>query len=427
MRRNKAGAMRLNDDDQVTKFSASTVHLEHITTALNCLTPFGTKDDVLIFIDADGLSFVRENNHVIRIQLLLSRELFMSYLYRSEVIEDEEGANHMKLCVKINHILDSVNVTNRNLDDVVECTISYDGHGSPFVFIFEDSMILERVEYSTYVIKDMDNTGLTLDKDHVIFECIMKGDVLYKALKELKEIDCKECYVYVKTSSDGDEDVFAFISKSELGFSKIRLPSNKSIIEKLQVYENDSTTICHDVPAIGFFDFASFDKIRMSTKIASKVLFRMDVHGLLSVNILSQTDDIVITDKTVATKSFDTTNKRLQLPKDYPGIVIEVCMIEKEALDDYSQREIELLMQTNELGETVRNVKGKSKKRVNPNYNDRNDVNNNLLQMENHKKIRIPESNNIQEEKDDQDNHEEEDQSNNSTYPYGTNDLPLFF
>lgn len=152
--------MRINNE-LATKFSASTVHLEHITTALNCLTPFGAKDDVLIFIDADGLSFVRENNHVIKIQLLLSRELFMSYSYRNET-ED-----HMKLCVKINHILDSVSVMNRNTDDIVECTLSYDGHGSPFVLIFEDSFISERVEYSTYLIKDFDTNGLELDRERI--------------------------------------------------------------------------------------------------------------------------------------------------------------------------------------------------------------------------------------------------------------------
>ena len=29
----------------ITQFSASTVHLDHITTALNCLTPFGGNYD----------------------------------------------------------------------------------------------------------------------------------------------------------------------------------------------------------------------------------------------------------------------------------------------------------------------------------------------------------------------------------------------
>ncbi|CAI2033633.1 hypothetical protein SEUBUCD646_0H03910 [Saccharomyces eubayanus] len=402
--------MRINNE-LATKFSASTVHLEHITTALNCLTPFGAKDDVLIFIDADGLSFVRENNHVIKIQLLLSRELFMSYSYRNET-ED-----HMKLCVKINHILDSVSVMNRNSDDIVECTLSYDGHGSPFVLIFEDSFISERVEYSTYLIKDFDTNGLELDRESISFEAIIKGEALYSALKDLKEIGCKECYVYAKTDANND-NVFALISKSQLGFSKIKLPSNRSILEKLQVFDGDSTTVLDGSAVIGFFDFTSFDKIRKSTKIASKVLFRMDVHGVLSVNILSQTDDVIITDTARPSNSRLVTGVgQLQLPKDYPGIVIEVCMLEKESIDEVAQTEIELLMETNELGNYNNSKKFTPNKRYAAAFGNNEGSDENLLQL-NGKKVKLP-------PEDISDKKNDSDQENNYTYP--TNDIPLFF
>ncbi|CAI4065330.1 hypothetical protein SUVZ_08G3860 [Saccharomyces uvarum] len=402
--------MRINNE-LATKFSASTVHLEHITTALNCLTPFGAKDDVLIFIDADGLSFVRENNHVIKIQLLLSRELFMSYSYRNET-ED-----HMKLCVKINHILDSVSVMNRNSDDIVECTLSYDGHGSPFVLIFEDSFISERVEYSTYLIKDFDTDGLELDRERISFEAIIKGEALYSALKDLKEIGCKECYVYAKTDAN-DENVFALISKSQLGFSKIKLPSNRSILEKLQVFDGDSTTVLDGSAVIGFFDFTSFDKIRKSTKIASKVLFRMDAHGVLSVNILSQTDDVIITDTARPSNSRLVTGVRqLQLPKDYPGIVIEVCMLEKESIDEVAQTEIELLMETNELGNYNNSRKFTANKRRAAGFENNERADENLLQL-NGKKVKLP-------PEDMGDKKNDSDQENNCTYP--TNNIPLFF
>ncbi|CCE64507.1 hypothetical protein TPHA_0H03040 [Tetrapisispora phaffii CBS 4417] len=353
------------------KFSATTVYLEHLTTALSCLVPFGNKDDVLIFIDKDGLSFVRDNNHVIRIQLFLSRELFMSYSFENEIANDqsasEAGAgthneqmeDHLKVSVKINHILDSVSIINRNVDDIVECTLFYNGYGTPFVLAFEDSLISERVAYSTYLTKEIDNTGLELDRSQIIFECMVKGDVLYTALKDLKEIGCKECYIYAKSNDNPMENVFALISKSQLGFSKIKIPSSRSILEKLQVYDGDSTTKRNNEPVIGFFDFNTFDKIRISTKIASKVLFRMDVHGLLSVNILSQTDDVMVSDVRNSKKTsnaadnlfnFDsyTNQKQMQLPKDYPGIVIEICMLEKEAIDSLAQEEIALLMDTND-------------------------------------------------------------------------------
>ena len=129
--------MNLSIEADGSRFVATTVHLDHITTALNCLTSFDKTEDVLIYIDRDGLSFVRENNHVIKMQLLLARELFMSYSYNDR--DDRESVSHsdvettqvaedryMKLCVKINHLLDSVNIMNKSFDDVVECTISYD-------------------------------------------------------------------------------------------------------------------------------------------------------------------------------------------------------------------------------------------------------------------------------------------------------------
>lgn len=323
-------------------FSATTVHLEHITTALNCLTPFGNKDDVLIIIDNDGLSFASENNHVVKIQLFLSKELFMSYNYRAA---GDDSDSHTKLCVKINHILDSVSVVSRDKDDIVECTLSYNGEGSPFILIFEDSLITEKVEYSTYLLKNIDNTGLELDRDQVAFECMIKGEVLYSALKDLKEIGCKECYTYALTGSNG-RNMFALISKGQLGLSKILLPSERSILEKMEVYDGDSSTILYDTPCIGFFDFSTFDKIRISTKIASKVLFRKDVHGLLNINILSQTDDVIIADTKYSNSSLTSSKKSVQLPKDYPGIVIEISMLEKMNSNEVKQRDLELMMES---------------------------------------------------------------------------------
>ena len=333
-----------------------------------------------------------------------------------------------------------MSVANRNLDDIVECTLSYNGYGSPFVLIFEDSLISERVEYSTYLIKGMDNTGLELDRNQLVLECIIKGDVLYTALKDLKEIGCKECFIYAKSDAYGD-NVFSLISKSQLGYSKIKFPSNRSILEKLQVYDNDSTTVLNDVPVIGFFDFSSFDKIRMSTKIASKVLFRMDIHGLLSVSILSQTDDVVITATRYSNKQGNSDvfnnmkSKQKQLPKDYPGIVIEVCMLEKESIDEVSQNEIVLLMQSNESGELINdrviNVQQRKHVSIDHDFGDGH-----LLGLGN-KKIRLQKQGKDEETnlkdmptkleqlKKDEDNETKTQDPNH--FPPSTNDIPLFF
>ena len=263
-------------------FYATTLHIEHIVTALNCLLPFGAKEDVLITIDKNGLSFTRENNHVIKIQLLLSKELFQSFHYEPEF----EDVGTM-VSLKIDHILDSASVSNER-GDSIECTLSYNGAGCPFMIIFEDSMITETVEYSTYLIKDIDNTGFVLDRDQLQFECIIKGDILYNAFHDLKEIGCKDCYFYACIRGSSKTPLFALISRSQQGLSKIVLPNEKSILEKFELYANDSTTPLYDKPMICVFDYQTLDKIRISSRIASKVLIRKDVHGLMTVNMLNE-------------------------------------------------------------------------------------------------------------------------------------------
>lgn len=169
---------------------------------------------------------------------------------------------------------------------------------------------------------------------------------MHSALKDLKEINCKDIYLYANVTSNGDSTL-AFISRSQLGLSKIKFPSNKNVIEKLEIYDNNSTTMCYDKPVIGYFNYTSFNKIILSTKIASKILLRMDVHGILSINILSHTDNVMMSEDKFTKQSSSTSSKRynsMQLPKDYPGIVIDVCMIEKEPLDMYAQEEIHQFM-----------------------------------------------------------------------------------
>ena len=414
------------------KFSASTVHLDHITTALNCLTPFGgnyddssnygysntstntsynlnkvgynigsggsssvSNDDVMIYIDRDGLSFIRDYNGSIRIQLLLSRELFLSYSYNNVQATTMHASNNnnnndmldesdcMKLCIKLSHLLDTINVVNKNQDDIIECTINYDGYGSVFSLILQDSLVEEKVSYSTYLfneaLKDKEAELLQLQRDLIQFECIIKGDILYNALRDLKEYNAKECYLYAKVSSKGDynENVFALIAKSDIGYSKIILPNNRNIIEKLEIFDplnnnnNNNNSLLYDVPIIAYFDFNRFDKIRLSCRIASKVLIRLDANGVLGVNILSQTSNIIISNKKQGNNHNSTNNNNNsnnvlnqenshtannntipQLPIDYPGVVIEITMLTKDTLDSIAKQDIETLVDV-----TLKNMK----------------------------------------------------------------------
>ncbi|CAL9731535.1 DNA damage checkpoint control protein Rad17p [Monosporozyma unispora] len=416
----------------ITRFSASTVHLDHITTALNCLTPFGgnyddsnngllnnlnnkdnsnnsnsniNNDDVMIYIDPDGLSFIRDYNSVIRIQLLLSRELFVSYSYNNEhdptrhydpAQEKADGDDCMKLCVKLSPLLDTINVVNKNQDDVIECTMNYDGYGSMFALILQDSLVEEKVKYSTYMfneaMRDKDAELLQLQRDAVQFECIIKGDILYNALKDLKELNAKECYIYVKSSSQENDNIFAIIAKSDIGYSKIILPNNRNIIEKLEVMNpmiTSDSNLIFDTPIIAYFDFNRFDKIRLSCRIASKVLLRMDMNGILGVNILSQTNNIIVSNKNNEKQTSTNTSKETPLPIDYPGIVIEITMLTKDTLDAVAQQDIETLMDVTLRGRArTRDQNGRDpiaqrSHYLTDNHPTTKPVTNNLLQLSN--------------------------------------------
>ncbi|BAO40661.1 DNA damage checkpoint control protein RAD17 [Kluyveromyces marxianus] len=317
-------------------FYATTVHLDHLVTALDCLIPFGIKEEMLVTIDDQGLSFTRENNHVIKIQMVLSRELFQTFHYQPE----NEGSV-TKVSLRLDHLLDSLNINNDH-DEIIECTLSFNGDGYPFTLIFENELITETAEYSTYLLKDFDSTGLILDREQLQFECIMKGDILYNALHDLKEIGCKDCYFYGILNKSTKRPLFALISRSQQGLSKIILPNERSILEKFEIYSNDSTTLLYDQPMITVFDHSTLDKIRKSSRIASKVMIRKDAHGLMTVNMLNDTKDVL--------RSNDRETKRAKqsstasLPIHYPGIIIEASMLEKSLPELLDVNEIESMM-----------------------------------------------------------------------------------
>lgn len=96
-------------------------------------------------------------------------------------------------------------------------------------------------------------------------------------------------FVKVSSKNDNNENIFTLIAKSDIGYSKIILPNSRNIIEKLEIFDPlNNNNLLYDVPVIAYFDFNKFDKIRLSCRIASNVLLRLDMNHVLGVNILSQ-------------------------------------------------------------------------------------------------------------------------------------------
>ncbi len=197
--------------------------------------------------------------------------------------------------------------------------LSYLGTGNPFILTIQDEIITETCKFQTYI-DNSDTTdsfnGLNISKEQIVLEIILKGDIMWEALKDLEEIKTESIIIYAKqqqkrnhnrNNSDekGQNGTFAMISKGEMGSSKIVFPNVKSILEVFMLQsledtddddENENgngngnlTTLKDDnneITIVGSYKFTLFDKIRKAVRLATRVRIRRDANGLMSIQLL---------------------------------------------------------------------------------------------------------------------------------------------
>lgn len=213
----------------------------------------------------------------------------------------------------------------------VVCYISYNGEGHPLVVEFEDSLLTERVEFFTFYSEmyypyadiDEDNDDaelpyrLVVDHNKVQYEIIVKSDVLYNILQDLDKINTEELFVFIsnerrklgyrdplnqqpllpESNISFIDNQLNFISKGPIGFLKLLYPNDRTVLEKLIIYEQ------HDVVAmdglmsvrelkkvnsslITSYKFDTFIKVLPAVRLSSKCKIMKDFNGILSVQLL---------------------------------------------------------------------------------------------------------------------------------------------
>ncbi|ODV59970.1 Rad17p ASCRUDRAFT_71440 [Ascoidea rubescens DSM 1968] len=372
-------------------FKCKTAEVSHIASMLSAIT-FGTQ--CVIIITKDGLIFTTENNHIIRISINFDIELFDEYYFNAlsntetgrlgtdnvdnngiiqnkdhrddinnldktndEIEHDDNEKNDdiIKVIVDLKTITESFSVASSlsKKEDILNdiyCTMSYEGAGYPFIIEFDDYKIHEICEFSTYVNfddevddKDAGNNldlyyGLNLNYNEIIFDMIINGDVMFNILKDLKDINTEELYIYAgsykkKTRNNGYffaetdtsenkcansennintregyriENEVIFISKGELGYSRLILPQDRSILEKLVLKKfnniNGQLETAINDEIISNFKFESFFKIFRAIRSSSRIRFQKDNNGVLGIHLLSSfnIEDHVINPKALS-------------------------------------------------------------------------------------------------------------------------------
>ncbi|ODQ80524.1 hypothetical protein BABINDRAFT_19406, partial [Babjeviella inositovora NRRL Y-12698] len=279
-------------------FTASTTQIAHIAQVLQSIT--SAKTQALLQITNDGINLVTENNHICKIRLSLDKTLFSSYN-----LQLPDGRK-IEIGIDLNSISDCFNMANQSFNAAsllptnggttlahlhlydIQCIISYRRHGDPLVIDFKDGKMNEKVEFLTFHIDETLQQDMVLCIDHLmlVYELMIKSDVFHNILKDLKDINTEDLFIYTRIHNE-----LNFISRGEIGYSKMMFPQERSILEQLTIYKNyDSVPVDDELQMqsaiISRYNYPILSKIIRPVRLSHKTKIMKDSQGLMSFHLL---------------------------------------------------------------------------------------------------------------------------------------------
>ncbi|CAH6721765.1 putative DNA damage checkpoint control protein RAD17 [[Candida] jaroonii] len=182
--------------------------------------------------------------------------------------------------------LNLINYAFDNLSASTVCYLSYNGEGSPFIIEFEDNIMSESIEFLTFYLDltypydDIDNDDegfdLVVDYNELQYELILKSDVFENLLSDLININTQTVYIYL---SNYFKNELSFISLGPIGHSKLIYPSERNILEKLEIHSKESNVVSS-------FKFQNFIKIFKSVKLSNKCKITKGLNGVFALQLI---------------------------------------------------------------------------------------------------------------------------------------------
>ncbi|TID21190.1 hypothetical protein CANINC_003470 [Pichia inconspicua] len=372
----KHGRAAINDKLLFPQFTATTTSIQLLHKLISSVDQFG--DYCVLEISSEGMSFGITDGNVCRVKLNLNKKLFNSYkfngvwkgsgvkfsdeqIFGDETdLSDEETNDYwetngfdvdgvISICINLASFIESINILMKDSklgDNIVECTLRYERDGDPLILIFEDELIVERCELSTYfseeikslrvgksktkkdqrvtntkettptvndLVKDfeldaVDNVDsiFRLDSEKVLFDIILKSDILHDIIKDMNDLMTERFVLYCKHPADRSPDSrdnktpkLIFISKSSsdsIGFSKLIIPHRKVNIPDFNVYKPLSTNAnrmeepilidCHDLSLSSTYHHQYFAKLLKALRLSKLIKMRKDMNGITSLLLL---------------------------------------------------------------------------------------------------------------------------------------------
>lgn len=262
--------------------SALTIHVAHMADILATLQPVGRY--ALVVFGAGGVAFFAEYNHILTAQVTVDAALFATY------DADLAGLDHVLVGVDVHLLADAFAAAAASKNSAVTCYMRY--AGGALVVEFEDRLISETIEFSTFLL-DLEypgsqggssllggtsnsQAGLSVNHDALRLEIIVKSDVLANVLQDLQSLNTEDLYMVASP-----EDGLHFVSKGAIGYSKLVYPKAKTMPQKLEVYGGHAVAVA--------LAFPSFIRVFRAVRLSSKCKIMGDSENVLSLQLLCKT------------------------------------------------------------------------------------------------------------------------------------------
>lgn len=311
-----------------TTFTASTTQVNHLAEIFHALSSIGSQG--LVIINSKGIIIYCEHNHILNCQTIIDISLFNSFNLvnnrpddgNTTDISDSDDAQHstnvnvnetslfvgsqdpppsqsqsqnrlfsqsqsqeLRFGIDLELVNHSFEVLTHSTKDII-CYISYNGEGSPFTIEFEDNIMSELIEFLTFYvdleypydvpIEDQENE-LVINYNEVEYEMILKSDIVSNILQDLLQINTNELYIYL--SNEGSNKLL-FISNGPIGLLKLIYPNEKTILEKLEIYNSLESRY------LSTFKFQNFIKCFKAVKLSTKCKLLRDSNGIFSIQLI---------------------------------------------------------------------------------------------------------------------------------------------
>lgn len=269
--------------DPIT-FAGSTNQVTHLADIFLAASQLSNQG--LIIINSKGITVYCEYNHILNFHSIIDITLFSKFnFYVNDELYDVNEENNQELrfgvdLSLINHAFDAINSKD------VTCYFNYNGEGSPFIVEFEDSIMSESIEFLTFYLdiiypydeleedeEDEESFNLIPNYNLLEYEVLLKSEYLINLLQDLYQINTNELLMYLS-----NEPELTFISSGPIGLLKLIYPNDKTILEKLMIFNNDNF--------VSKFNFTNFIKIFKGVKLSSKCKIIKDDNGVFSIQLI---------------------------------------------------------------------------------------------------------------------------------------------